>query len=435
MKNAVVTVENDVVNIIADEYSVSISLEQYSDIKFIGQGANGVVLLGKNILLNRLEAIKIYIPNKKGYVEKQQFIREVRKPAILNDKRYVTVYNAYIDTQSGACVCIMEYVDGQTLREWMNDNHCYLERLEICLDIIRAIEEYQSKGFFHGDIHTNNILIDKNNHIHIIDFGTSFWGGKQYTKEREAYFVYELVTKMLGEKFDENSMIFRSYDIAPNKKSRDDDVRNYHPYLVMLTLKAYLEYLDYMEQISIGNIEARHIAELCIRISKGIYFNIPIMIKEVTRLAEKCNMSGNDVAQIILDNWEVNIFPETIVSENQGRQIQEDILSVYFNMSYKYFEEWDWDQVKNYYFKHYIRNDHNVFDAYADLFRLSKLGNYEEFRNMNCDVEWNMFDNECKSILYSALVVSMNNNEFWLTFKIWQEINVLWARRIFNSME
>ena len=390
------------------------------------------MLLGTNTILNRQEAIKIYIPNKTDCVEENQFIKEVRKPAVLNDKRYVTVYNAYVDKPSGACVCIMEYIDGQTLRKWLDNNHSYLERLEVCRTIISAIEGYQKEGLIHGDIHTNNILIDKNEQIHIIDFGTSLFGGKEYSNQREAYFIYAIVKMMLGEKFSSDLFSFKSYGNYRVKKIKNDDVRKYHPYLVMLTLKAYLEYLDYMEQISINNIEARNIVELCIIISRGVYFNIPLTIKEITGLAEKCGMSENDVAQIIFDNLETNIFPETLDSMVQAQQIQADILNVYFNMSYRYFKEWDWKQIREFYFKQYNRYDQNVFDIYANLFMQSTLDNYEVFRDVNCcNVERDIFDNECKSILYSALVVESKQNEFWLSFKIWQEVNIIWAERIF----
>ena len=58
MKNVVVTVNNDSVNIVVNEFAVNVSLKQHRDIEFIGQGANGVVLLGTNTILNRQEAIK-----------------------------------------------------------------------------------------------------------------------------------------------------------------------------------------------------------------------------------------------------------------------------------------------------------------------------------------------------------------------------------------
>ena len=67
------------------------------------------------------QSVQAYIPNKKKFVEEKQFIKEVRKPATLNDKRYATVYDAYVDEMSGACVCNMEYIDGQTLNKWLDD--------------------------------------------------------------------------------------------------------------------------------------------------------------------------------------------------------------------------------------------------------------------------------------------------------------------------
>ncbi|MCX2722333.1 bifunctional protein-serine/threonine kinase/phosphatase [Roseibium salinum] len=67
-----------------------------------------------------------------------------------------------------------EYVEGQTLRQWMTDNpHPDLETVRGLLEqIARGLRAFHRKEMVHQDLRPENIMIDKTGTVKIIDFGS-----------------------------------------------------------------------------------------------------------------------------------------------------------------------------------------------------------------------------------------------------------------------
>jgi len=70
---------------------------------------------------------------------------------------------------------VSEYVEGQTLRQWMNDNPApaLSEVRAIIQQIITGLRAFHRKEIIHQDIKPENIVIDKDGTIKIIDFGSA----------------------------------------------------------------------------------------------------------------------------------------------------------------------------------------------------------------------------------------------------------------------
>ena len=70
---------------------------------------------------------------------------------------------------------VMEYVDGQTLKQWMIDNpKPDLEAIRgIVEQIGRGLQAFHRKEMLHQDIRPDNIMIDKTGTVKIIDFGST----------------------------------------------------------------------------------------------------------------------------------------------------------------------------------------------------------------------------------------------------------------------
>ncbi|HEY7866993.1 MAG TPA: bifunctional protein-serine/threonine kinase/phosphatase [Psychromonas sp.] len=83
---------------------------------------------------------------------------------------------------------VSEYIDGITLTQWMIDNP------KPSINQVRAIIEQTAKGLqafhrqemVHQDLRPNNIMIDSNNIVKIIDFGSTFIAGVTDIKNEEA---------------------------------------------------------------------------------------------------------------------------------------------------------------------------------------------------------------------------------------------------------
>lgn len=91
------------------------------NIKFIkekGVGANGHVFLATNTLINRYEAIKIWLPKKhQNKVDVNRFKAEIQKNAIFQNKYIATIYDA--NQLNGIYYCRMQYISGTTLGDYL----------------------------------------------------------------------------------------------------------------------------------------------------------------------------------------------------------------------------------------------------------------------------------------------------------------------------
>ncbi|MGK9160785.1 protein kinase domain-containing protein [Bacillus subtilis] len=230
------------------------------DIKFIelsGDGANGIVLKSIQESLNRKCAIKFWMPNKKAKnynIVFEQYKEEVTKLANLNDPSITKVYVAD-QTTGGYSYSIMEWIEGETLHNWLknNKNIFFNFRHVLFKQIIESIEKCHQIRLFHGDLHTKNILItddDTGNNeydlgVKILDFGTSLLTKENkpdYSKHRESVLLLETTLKVIHEEKHFNILEFRYYGLN-GEISNKDDVRNYDPLIVSKTLRNLNEIL------------------------------------------------------------------------------------------------------------------------------------------------------------------------------------------------
>lgn len=71
----------------------------------------------------------------------------------------------------GRCL-VMEYVDGPTLKEWLNENPSRELRLKVAHEIIDALTYIHAKGVVHRDLKPENIIVTGNgDNVKLIDFG------------------------------------------------------------------------------------------------------------------------------------------------------------------------------------------------------------------------------------------------------------------------
>jgi len=74
---------------------------------------------------------------------------------------------------------VTEYIDGQTLTQWMIDNpQPDLETVRIIVEqIAKGLLAFQRMEMLHQDLRPNNIIIDKTGTVKIIDFGSTWVAG------------------------------------------------------------------------------------------------------------------------------------------------------------------------------------------------------------------------------------------------------------------
>ncbi|MBG7602101.1 MAG: serine/threonine protein kinase [Gammaproteobacteria bacterium] len=79
------------------------------------------------------------------------------------------------DRQRTFLYTAVEYIEGQTLKQWMADNpHPGIAQMRATIDqIARGLRCMHRMEMFHQDLKPDNILIDNNNTLKIIDFGST----------------------------------------------------------------------------------------------------------------------------------------------------------------------------------------------------------------------------------------------------------------------
>ena len=148
--------------------------DRYKIIQYIGRGGMGTVYKAYDTILNRDVAIKMIKvdPHAKEKTIKQ-FYKEVQTATNLYHDHLVNIYD--VDENEEYCSIIMELVEGQTLKEFIQNNHpIELEQVQkIMLQIVSAIEVAHEANIIHRDIKPQNILIDEHNELKVTDFGIS----------------------------------------------------------------------------------------------------------------------------------------------------------------------------------------------------------------------------------------------------------------------
>ncbi len=145
---------------------------RYELLEKIGQGGMAVVYRAKCLLLNRTVAVKIL---RDDLDSSDEFIKrfniEAQSAASLTSPNIVSIYDVGIDGDTNFIV--MEYVEGQTLKEYIKYNSPidWQKAVKIAMKISNALSEAHKKHIIHRDIKPQNIIITEDGDIKVTDFG------------------------------------------------------------------------------------------------------------------------------------------------------------------------------------------------------------------------------------------------------------------------
>jgi len=145
---------------------------RYKILEVIGGGGMANVYLAKDIILEREVAIKIL---RFDFVNDDEFIRRFRREAqsttSLAHPNIVSIYD--VGEEDNIYYMVMEYVKGQTLKQYIQKNAPLKPReaLNIMEQIVSAIAHAHENQIVHRDIKPHNILIDDHGNVKVTDFG------------------------------------------------------------------------------------------------------------------------------------------------------------------------------------------------------------------------------------------------------------------------
>ena len=212
------------------------SIQDYESIAIIGRGAFGEVHVCREKKTDKIYAIKKI--KKNILVLKNQIIHILNEQIFMSRAKSPWIVELKASFQEDEYLyLVMEYLPGGDLMNLLikkdilteNEARFYLSEL------ILAIESIHKLDCIHRDIKPDNILIDKNGHIKLSDFGLAKISDKLYEKENEKYKNYMNDNKnneneKEKEKMTHNknfSCVGTAYYVAPevlNKKGYDKDI-------------------------------------------------------------------------------------------------------------------------------------------------------------------------------------------------------------------
>ncbi|PYG87386.1 serine/threonine-protein kinase [Ruminiclostridium sufflavum DSM 19573] len=145
---------------------------RYLLLEKIGGGGMAVVYKSKDTLLNRFVAIKVL---RSEFSTDEEFVKrfnvEAQSVASLSHPNVVSIYD--VGFQGDVHYIVMEYVDGLTLKEYINKSGAldWQEAIKISIQICSAIEHAHKNNIVHRDIKPHNILMTKEGIAKVTDFG------------------------------------------------------------------------------------------------------------------------------------------------------------------------------------------------------------------------------------------------------------------------
>jgi len=146
-------------------------LSHYQLVEKLGEGGMGVVYKARDLLLDRFVAVKVLSPERVAEpAYKQRFLQEAKAASALNHPQICTIHE--VGESEGHLFLVMEYLEGQTLRDRMMAGPLGTEALiDIALQVAGALEAAHAKGIVHRDIKSANIFLTREGWVKILDFG------------------------------------------------------------------------------------------------------------------------------------------------------------------------------------------------------------------------------------------------------------------------
>lgn len=169
-------------------------LEEYEILETLGEGGFGVTYKALDSRLQRLVAIKEYLPGMMASRDadlsvhprttqdesqyqwgRDRFLDEARTLAQFRHGTIVSVVRLF--EAHGTAYIVMEYEEGQDLAQWLKEKGAFPDeswlREKLLMPLLDGLESVHAKGILHRDIKPSNIYIRHDESPVLLDFGSA----------------------------------------------------------------------------------------------------------------------------------------------------------------------------------------------------------------------------------------------------------------------
>ncbi|HVT97173.1 MAG TPA: protein kinase [Acidobacteriaceae bacterium] len=143
----------------------------------LGTGGMGRVYRVRNVISDRVEAMKVLLPDYASEPElAARFTAEIRTLATLEHPNIAQLRTAF--QFENQLVMVMEFVEGSTLDQLASQSRIPLNLvLEYAMQVLSALSYAHGRGITHRDIKPSNIMVTAHGLAKLMDFGIAKSGG------------------------------------------------------------------------------------------------------------------------------------------------------------------------------------------------------------------------------------------------------------------
>jgi tRNA A-37 threonylcarbamoyl transferase component Bud32 len=148
-----------------------VTLGDYELLEELGRGAMGVVFKARQKNLGRIVALKMVLTGQPRIASLDRFKQEARSAAALDHPGIVPLFD--FGEYQGQPYYTMAFIDGETLAGLLHNQGPLPPRqaAQILARLADAVDYAHQRGILHRDLKPDNILVDRQGHPRIADFG------------------------------------------------------------------------------------------------------------------------------------------------------------------------------------------------------------------------------------------------------------------------
>ena len=150
---------------------IGTTVGDYQVVGILGAGGMGQVYKVRNVISDRVEAMKVLLPDLANQPDlADRFLREIKVQASLVHPNIAGLHTAVrVDNQ---LLMLMEFVEGVTLDQKLKDGPLpAAEAVNYVMQVLAALDYAHARGVVHRDIKPGNMMLTPGGVVKLMDFG------------------------------------------------------------------------------------------------------------------------------------------------------------------------------------------------------------------------------------------------------------------------
>ena len=150
---------------------IGATVGDYQVVGILGAGGMGKVYKVRNVISDRVEAMKVLLPDLVNQPDlADRFLREIKVQASLEHPNIAALHTAVrVDNQ---LLMLMEFVEGVTLDQKLKDGPLpAADAVDYIMQVLAALDYAHARGVVHRDIKPANMMLTPAGVMKLMDFG------------------------------------------------------------------------------------------------------------------------------------------------------------------------------------------------------------------------------------------------------------------------